>query len=51
LITTQKVWKGAVDLGVEGEETEEGYIAQILVKENQEEVARKLREQHKDGNP
>jgi hypothetical protein len=51
LITAQKVWKGAVDLGVEGEETEEGYIARILVKENQEEVARKLREQHKDGNP
>jgi hypothetical protein len=51
LTTAQKVWKGAVDLGVEGEETEECYIARILVNENQEEVARKLREQHKDGNP
>jgi hypothetical protein len=51
LITAQKVWKGAVDLGVEGEDTEEGYIARILVNKNQEEVAKRLREQHKDGKP
>jgi hypothetical protein len=51
LNTAQKVWKGAADLGVEGEETEEGYVARILINENQEEVARRLREQHKEDNP
>jgi hypothetical protein len=47
----QKVWKGATDLGVVGDEGAEVYVKRILINENKEEEARILREQHPQCNP
>jgi hypothetical protein len=46
-----KVWKGAAELGVEGDEEEAQYVTRILNNEKKEESARKLREQIKQGYP
>jgi hypothetical protein len=50
-VAAQKVWKGAVDLGVVGVEGEDTYVKRILINENNEEEARIQREQHCKVNP
>jgi hypothetical protein len=50
-VTTNKVWNGAVELGVEGVEEESQYVDRILNNEKREEAARRLREQRNQGNP
>ncbi|MCH95563.1 hypothetical protein A2U01_0016542, partial [Trifolium medium] len=45
-----KVWKGAVELGVEGEEGKEAYIQHIIGNERRDEECRALREQLKKVN-
>jgi hypothetical protein len=51
MVTAIKVWKGATELGVEGEEEEHQYVERILINEKKEEEARRLREQLKQGCP
>ncbi|MCI33220.1 hypothetical protein A2U01_0054437 [Trifolium medium] len=46
-----KVWQGAVELGVEGEEEEERYVERIIINESREEEARILREQKQQSFP
>ncbi|MCH80923.1 hypothetical protein A2U01_0001699 [Trifolium medium] len=46
-----KVWQGALELGVEGEEEEERYVERIISNENRVEAARILREQHNKSHP
>jgi hypothetical protein len=41
----QKVWRGAVDLGVTGEEGDDVYVQRILSNENKETAVRMQREQ------
>jgi hypothetical protein len=40
----QKVWKGAIELGVVGDEGDDVYVKRILTNENQEDVTRRQRE-------
>jgi hypothetical protein len=50
-ITATKVWKGATELGVEGDDDEIQYVERILIIEKREEEARRLREHKKQGYP
>jgi hypothetical protein len=50
-ITATKVWKGATELGVEGDDDEIQYVERILIIEKREEEARRLREHQKQGYP
>ncbi|MCI44280.1 hypothetical protein A2U01_0065519, partial [Trifolium medium] len=45
-----KVWNGAAELGVEGDEAEENYVRRILINEKREEEVRRQREQQKQVN-
>ncbi|MCI00661.1 hypothetical protein A2U01_0021683, partial [Trifolium medium] len=47
----RKVWQGAIELGVEGEEEEERYVERILINENRVEATRVLREQQQQSFP
>jgi hypothetical protein len=47
----QKVWNGAMDLGVVGDEGDEFYVKRILINENSEKEARIHREQHQQIDP
>jgi hypothetical protein len=47
----KKVWEGACELGVEGEEEDGRYVERILINEQTEESARRLRVQHNQGLP
>jgi hypothetical protein len=46
-----KVWKGAVELGVEGDEEVEGYVDRIVTNEGREDEARIQREHRSQFNP
>jgi hypothetical protein len=47
----QKVWNGAIDLGVVGDEGDEFYVKRILINENSEKEARNHREQLQQTDP
>jgi hypothetical protein len=49
--TATKVWKGAAELGVEGDAEDEFYVEKIRNNEKKEEEIRRLREQQKHGIP
>ncbi|CAJ2635642.1 unnamed protein product [Trifolium pratense] len=48
--SAQKLWQGATELGVVGEEVEDTYVEKILNNEKRDEAARRLREQHNTKN-
>jgi hypothetical protein len=45
IFSASKVWKGAAELGVEGEDEEVRYVDRILANKKKEEAARRKREQ------
>jgi hypothetical protein len=51
LDTANKVWKGATELGVEGDEEEERYVERIVANEKKDEADRLLREQQNHVHP
>jgi hypothetical protein len=51
IVTANKVWKGAAELGVVGEEVDAQYVERIRINEKKEEEARRLRKQQNQGIP